>query len=53
MSVDPRRGVEQKELQMIIVKEDFFKADLANLIAKGTKSYQWNYRHKSDMEIRS
>jgi hypothetical protein len=33
---------------MIIVKDDFFKADVANLIAKGTELYQWRYHHKSD-----
>ncbi len=35
---------------MIIVKEDFFKPDLCNLIAKGTEAYKWRYNHKSDME---
>jgi hypothetical protein len=35
--------------RMIIVKEDFFKADLCNLIAKGTQAYQWSYGHKSDV----
>jgi hypothetical protein len=34
---------------MIIVKDDFFKTDLANLIAKGTETYQWRYHHKSDV----
>ena len=34
---------------MIIVKEDFFKPDLCNLIAKGTQAYLWRYNHKSDM----
>jgi hypothetical protein len=34
---------------MIIIKDDFFKADLANLIAKGTETYQWRYDHKSDI----
>ena len=34
---------------MIIVKDDFFKVDLANLIAKGTETYQWSYNHKSDV----
>jgi hypothetical protein len=29
--------------KMIIVKDDFFKADLCNLIAKGTEAYQWRY----------
>ena len=33
---------------MIIVKDDFFKADIANLIAKGSELYQWRYHHKSD-----
>jgi hypothetical protein len=33
---------------MIIVKDDFFKADIANLIEKGTEAYQWLYHHKSD-----
>jgi hypothetical protein len=28
---------------MIVVKDDFFKADLCNLIAKGTEAYQWRY----------
>ena len=32
---------------MIIVKDDFFKADLCNLIAKGTETYQWRYDQKS------
>jgi hypothetical protein len=35
--------------EMIIVKDDFFKADLANLIAKSTDTYQWRYGHKSDV----
>ena len=35
---------------MIIVKDDFFKADIANLIAKGTETYQWRYHHKSDVK---
>jgi hypothetical protein len=34
---------------MIIVKDDFFKADLVNLIEKGTQNYQWSYYHKSDV----
>jgi hypothetical protein len=34
---------------MLIVKEDFFKADLCNLIAKGAQAYQWRYHHKSDI----
>jgi len=34
---------------MIVVKEDFFKSDLCNLIAKGTQAYQWQYHHKSDV----
>src|SRR5437899_2639215 len=33
---------------MIIVKDDFFKADIANLISKGAETYQWRYHHKSD-----
>lgn len=32
---------------MIIVKDNFFKADLANLIAKGTETYQWRYQNNS------
>jgi hypothetical protein len=28
---------------MIDVRDDFFKADLCNLIAKGTEAYQWRY----------
>ena len=28
---------------MIVVKDDFFKADLCNLIAKGAEAYQWRY----------
>ena len=28
---------------MIVVKDDFFKTDLCNLIAKGTEAYQWRY----------
>jgi hypothetical protein len=28
---------------MFVVKDDFFKADLCNLIAKGTEAYQWRY----------
>jgi hypothetical protein len=32
----------------ILVKEDFFKSDLCNLIAKGTRAYRWQYDHKSD-----
>jgi hypothetical protein len=28
---------------MIEVRDDFFKADLCNLIAKGTEAYQWRY----------
>jgi len=28
---------------MIVVKDNFFKADLFNLIAKGTELYQWRY----------
>jgi len=34
---------------MIIVKDDFFKADLASLIEKGTQRFQWSYNHKSDV----
>jgi 2OG-Fe(II) oxygenase superfamily len=34
---------------MIIVKDDFFTADLANLVAKGTETFQWRYHHKSDV----
>jgi len=33
---------------MIVVKEDFFKSDICNLIARGTEVYQWQYDHKSD-----
>lgn len=28
---------------MIDVRDDFFNADLCNLIAKGTETYQWRY----------
>jgi hypothetical protein len=28
---------------MIVVRDDFFKADLSNLIAKGTDAYRWSY----------
>jgi hypothetical protein len=28
---------------MLVVKDDFFEADLCNLIAKGTETYQWRY----------
>jgi hypothetical protein len=35
---------------MITVKDNFFKADLSNLITKGTDAYQWHYSHKSDMD---
>ena len=28
---------------MIVIKDDFFKTDLCNLIAKGTEAYQWRY----------
>jgi hypothetical protein len=28
---------------MLLVQDDFFKADLCNLIAKGTEAYQWRY----------
>jgi 2OG-Fe(II) oxygenase superfamily len=28
---------------MIVVKDDFFKSDLSNLIARGTEAYQWCY----------
>ena len=28
---------------MLVVKDSFFKADLSNLIAKGTEVYQWRY----------
>jgi hypothetical protein len=28
---------------MIDVRDDFFKADLCRLIAKGTEAYQWHY----------
>ena len=28
---------------MMLVKDDFFKADLCKLIAKGTEAYQWRY----------
>jgi hypothetical protein len=34
--------------EMILVKDNFFKADLANLIEKGTEAYRWSYHHKSD-----
>lgn len=34
---------------MILVKDDFFRPDLCNLIAKGTQFYQWRYNHKSDV----
>src|SRR5262245_39565642 len=34
---------------MILIKDDFFKDDLANLIANGVKTYQWRYDHKSDV----
>ena len=34
---------------MLVVKDDFFKADVVNLIAKGTEAYQWCYHHKSDV----
>jgi hypothetical protein len=34
---------------MIIVKNDFFKPDIANLIARGAELYQWSYSHKSDV----
>jgi hypothetical protein len=36
--------------EMIVIKENFFKADLCNLIAKGTQAYQWRYSHKSDID---
>jgi hypothetical protein len=32
---------------MIIVEDDFFKADLASLVAKGTESYHWRYQNCS------
>jgi hypothetical protein len=35
---------------MIIIKDDYFKPDIANLIAKGTETYQWRYHHKSDVD---
>jgi hypothetical protein len=35
---------------MIIIKEDFFKPDLCNVIAIGTHNYQWRYNHKSDTD---
>jgi hypothetical protein len=35
---------------MIIVKQDFFKPDLCNLIAKGAEAYKWQYNHKSIMD---
>lgn len=41
---DPLDGADN-----ILVKDDFFKDDLSNLIAKGTATYQWNYHHKSDV----
>ena len=34
---------------IILVKDNFFKEDLANFIAKGTEAYQWRYHHKSDV----
>jgi hypothetical protein len=35
---------------MITVMDNFFRADLSTLIAKGTESYQWCYHHKSVMK---
>jgi hypothetical protein len=32
---------------MVIVEDNFFKADLSNLIAKGADSYLWRYHHQS------
>src|SRR5262249_38593670 len=34
---------QRKSFEMIVVKDDFFKVDLCNLIAKGTEAYQWRY----------
>jgi hypothetical protein len=34
---------------MIIVKDNFFKADLCKMVTKGTEMYRWCYNHKSDM----
>jgi hypothetical protein len=28
---------------MIVIRDDFFNADLSNLIAKGTDAYRWRY----------
>jgi len=35
--------------KMVVIQDDFFKADLANLIEIGTETYQWHYHHKSDV----
>ena len=34
---------------MLVVKDDFFNADLTELLAKGTDLYRWKYHHKSDI----
>jgi hypothetical protein len=34
---------------MIIVKDNFFKADLCKMVTAGTETYQWSYNHKSDV----
>jgi hypothetical protein len=34
---------ERIDFDKIVVKDGFFKADLSNLIAKGTEVYQWRY----------
>jgi hypothetical protein len=35
---------------MLVVKDDFFNADLTELLAKGTELYPWKYHHKSDID---
>ena len=35
---------------MLVVKDDFFDADLTELLAKGTEQYRWKYHHKSDID---
>jgi len=37
------------EMTEMIVKDNFFKADLSNLIVRAVDACQWSYNHKSDM----
>jgi hypothetical protein len=48
-----RLEAERQPGEGIIVRDNFFKEDLSNLVACATDQYRWTYHHKSDMSDRA